>query len=108
MLMLLCVFNGNIFGLIRIPIVAASKWNFTNCVMFMVMTGQKESSYVMMSSVAVEWQGGVVEVRAEGQSLMEASTGLVNENMNDIAAVIERKILCIKYFLICCITLFIE
>jgi len=82
--------------------------SFSNCVIFMVMTGQKESSYVMMSSVAVEWQGGVVEVRVEGQSLREASTGLVNENMNGIAAVIERKRLCIKYLLACCITLPVE
>jgi len=67
--------------------------------MFMVMIGQKELSYVMMNSVAVAWQDGVVEVKAEGLSLMEASTGLVNENMNGIAAVIERKLLCIEYLL---------
>jgi len=48
-----------------------------------------------MSSVDAVWQDAVVEVRVEGRSLMAASTGSVNENLNGTAAVIGRKILCI-------------
>lgn len=57
----------------------------------------------MMSSVAAGWRGEVVEDKAEGQSPMAASTALVNENLNGIVAVIERKISSYVRYLFGCV-----